>query len=91
MSVQEVVVYISDNSLQCEKLINEFNKWEIHYKTKNVTENRAYLEQLQERGIFGTPVTFVDEDVILGFQINRIKHKLGMLDHYQSYRSFNKT
>ncbi|QKY71197.1 glutaredoxin family protein [Lentibacillus sp. CBA3610] len=90
MSEQEVVVYISENSMQCEKLLEKLNQWDINFKKRNVTQNREYLDELQEEGIFGTPATFVDEKVVLGTQVNKIKYALGMMDSYQSHNSFGK-
>ncbi|MFD1361997.1 glutaredoxin family protein [Lentibacillus salinarum] len=90
MSEQEVIVYISENSSHCHNLVNKLYESDIDYKTKNVTEYPEYLEQLHEWGIFGTPATFVNDQAILGNQLNKIKSKLGMLDRYQSYRFFDK-
>ncbi|HLR62952.1 MAG TPA: glutaredoxin domain-containing protein [Lentibacillus sp.] len=90
MNEQEVIVYTSENSLQCEKLLDQLNQWDIDYKQRNVTEHKEYLDDLQEEGIFGTPATFVDEKVVLGAQVNKIKHALGMSEHYHSYTSFNR-
>lgn len=84
MNNQEVIVYTSEKSLQCEKLLGKLKQWDINYKQRNVTVNREYLEELQEEGIYGTPATFVNETVVLGTQINKIKHALGMMDYYQS-------
>ncbi|HLS07807.1 glutaredoxin family protein [Lentibacillus sp.] len=90
MNEQEVIVYISENSSQCENLLEQLNQMDIHYKKRNVTEHRKYLVELQEEGIFGTPATFVDEKVVLGAQVNKIKHALGMSDQYHSYTSFKR-
>ncbi|WP_010529396.1 glutaredoxin family protein [Lentibacillus jeotgali] len=90
MNEQEVIVYTSENSSQCEKLLNQLNQWKIDYKERNVTEHKEYLGDLQEEGIFGTPATFVDEKVVLGAQFNKIKHVLGMSDQYHSYTSFKR-
>ncbi|ALX49155.1 glutaredoxin family protein [Lentibacillus amyloliquefaciens] len=90
MSDQEVIVYTSENSEQCQSLLGKLNQWDIDYKQRNVTENREYLNELQEEGIYGTPATFVNKKVVLGNQVNKIKHALGMMDNYQSYSSFSK-
>ncbi|TMN22554.1 glutaredoxin family protein [Lentibacillus cibarius] len=81
---QRVVVYINDNSPDCKKLLNELNYWQIGYETRNVSKNRRYMEYLQENGIFGTPATIVNDQMILGSQINKIKRELGMM-RQQSY------
>ncbi|GAB4075060.1 hypothetical protein GCM10028778_25630 [Barrientosiimonas marina] len=89
MQQQEVVVYISSNSPRCSKLVDDLSEAAIVYQAKNVTDHPEYLDQLHEQGVFGTPVTYVDDDPVLGMQINKIKHKLGIADHYQSHRHFD--
>ncbi|PAV30699.1 NrdH-redoxin [Virgibacillus profundi] len=80
MSERSVIIYISESNSQCKKLIDQMDKWEIPYKTKNVTENNKYMKDLQQQGIFGTPATFIEseQDPILGFQKNKIKYALGI-------------
>ncbi|TRM11355.1 glutaredoxin family protein [Lentibacillus cibarius] len=88
MIAQRVVVYINDNSPYCEKLLNELDYWQINYETRNVSKNRKYMEYLQDNGIFGTPATIVNDQMILGSQINKIKKELGMMQQ-QSYRNLS--
>lgn len=78
MKEKNVVVYISDNSSHCEKLLKQLDKWDISYETKNVTENRSYMKELQKKGIYGTPATFIEDrsNAILGCQENKIKEAL---------------
>ncbi|GGJ90786.1 hypothetical protein GCM10007063_11780 [Lentibacillus kapialis] len=90
MGDHEVIVYTSENSSQCEKLLDQLSQWDINYKQCNVTEYKEYLNELQEAGIYGTPATFVDERVVLGTQLNKIKQALGIADQYQSYMSFDR-
>ncbi|OZU89181.1 hypothetical protein CIL03_09240 [Virgibacillus indicus] len=80
MSGKNVVVYISENNSQCKKLMNEMDKWDISYDTKNVTQNTEYMKELQDQGIYGTPATFIEDtrEVILGFQKSKIKYALGI-------------
>lgn len=84
MDNKEVVIYVSDNSLPCKKLVTHLDKWNVSYKEKNVTNNRAYMKDLQEQGIFGTPATFIEDQeyAILGFQEKNINHALGIGDDF---------
>ncbi|WP_174615738.1 glutaredoxin family protein [Virgibacillus ihumii] len=77
MNEKNVIVYVSDDCSQCDKLLEHLNKLNVNYQTKNVTENHKYMEQLQEKGVFGTPVTFVDNQMILGLQKNKMNRMLG--------------
>ncbi|SDR06062.1 Glutaredoxin [Virgibacillus subterraneus] len=87
MNDKEVIVYISNDCLNCEKLLSQLKQWKIKYTTRNVTENQEYIKQLHERDVFGTPTTLVDDQVICGFQINKIKYLLGMSNNHQPYFS----
>src|SRR5699024_2008861 len=68
MGSKRVLVYINNNRSHRLKLLDQLDKWNIDYRTKNVAENPEYLEELQGEGIYGTPVTFIDGSPILGFQ-----------------------
>lgn len=91
MSDQEVVIYVSDNSLPCKQLLNHMDKWNISYRVKNVNKNSEYMRDLQEQGIYGTPATFIksQKHVILGFQEKKINHALGIGDYFSNYQSYN--
>ncbi|WP_139343278.1 glutaredoxin family protein [Virgibacillus siamensis] len=76
MSEKNVIVYVSDDCSQCDKLLAHLNKLNVHFETKNVTKYHEYMEQLQEIGVFGTPATFVNNHMILGMQTNKINRML---------------
>ncbi|WP_099156485.1 NrdH-redoxin [Virgibacillus ndiopensis] len=76
MSKKEVLIYIGGNSKRNKKLLEQLDDWEIDYKKKNVIENPKFMKELQDKGIFATPATFIDGDPILGLQLNKIKHAL---------------
>ncbi|MEW9677265.1 glutaredoxin domain-containing protein [Lentibacillus sp. L22] len=77
MSTKHVMVYIN-NSNKRSKLLDQLDEWKIDYQTRNVTEHPEYLKELQEKGIYGTPVTFINGDPILGFQKEKMKDRLGL-------------
>ncbi|GAA0610603.1 hypothetical protein GCM10009001_29870 [Virgibacillus siamensis] len=76
MNERNVIVYVSDDCSQCDKLLAHLNTLNVNFQTKNVSENHEYMEQLQEKGVFGTPVTFVDDQMVLGLQKNKINRIL---------------
>lgn len=69
------MVYINNH---CTRLLDQLDEWNIDYKTKNVVEDPQYLKELQDEGFYGTPVTFINDNAILGYQKNKIKQKLGI-------------
>lgn len=74
MTDKEVVVYISEGSSKCDQLLAELDQQNIFYTTKNVTKHKRYMKELQSKGVFGTPATFIDDEdsPILGLQKNKI-------------------
>lgn len=89
MKQPKVLVYISNDSKECEKVIRFLQEWDITYQIKNVNEQRGNMKELQKLGIYGTPAIFVDgeKEPILGFQKNKLKYKLGLIDKSISYYS----
>lgn len=75
---RNVTVYVNDEDADCRRLVEQLDDWEVNYDTKNVTADPKNLEQLQEHGIFATPATFIDENIVLGFQKDKLKHTLGL-------------
>ena len=80
MNNQNVVIYISDNSTFCNKVINLMEEHDVSYKVKNVSQNKEYMRELQRDGIYGTPALFIDGEKrsILGYQKNRILKALNI-------------
>ncbi|SIT08298.1 Glutaredoxin [Virgibacillus pantothenticus] len=89
MKEPKVLVYISNNSKECENVIQFLQEWHITYQTKNVNEQRANMKELQNLGIYGTPAIFVEgeKEPILGFQKNKLKYYLGLADKSMTYYS----
>ena len=85
MNKHNVVIYTSDNCTEGKKVIENMEKWEIGYTIKNISDNKEYLTELQNRGVFGTPATFVDDYPVLGYQENKLKNILDLSDSETSY------
>lgn len=79
----EVIVYTSRNCDDCEKVIGKLNEWEIKYEERNVSENREYFKELQGNNVYGTPAIFINGEKILGYQIRKMKQKLGIKEKPQ--------
>lgn len=92
MTMSKVVVYVSEVNEPSKKVIELLDDYKITYEMKNVTKNKTYLQDLQSKGIYGTPATEIDGDIVLGFQKNKLKYALGVDDvsHYSSlFDGFN--
>ncbi|MFD1038378.1 glutaredoxin family protein [Virgibacillus byunsanensis] len=76
MSEKNVIIYVSNNCLEGERLLKQLDVWNVSYTKKNVSNNKEYMVELQEKGVFGTPATFIGDQTVLGFQINKLKRIL---------------
>ncbi|RDW15077.1 glutaredoxin family protein [Oceanobacillus chungangensis] len=74
MSNKNVIIYISEDNPHCSQVLKLMDTLEVRYKTKNVTKDGQYLQELQSKGIFGTPATFIEDRKypILGFQKEKL-------------------
>ncbi|MCZ0702695.1 arsenate reductase-like glutaredoxin family protein [Natronobacillus azotifigens] len=82
MKAKEIIVYVSNDCQESRKIMNFLEQLDVMYEKRNISENKAYLTELQRRNIYSTPVVIIDENIILGFQKNKITNLLhyGMLD-----------
>lgn len=85
MTKHHVLIYTSSNSPECDRLVESLKAWGVEYTEKNVSVNSEYLKEIQRKGIFGTPVTFIDENHILGYQEIKLKFELGISNNQGSY------
>ncbi|TCT20375.1 ribonucleoside-diphosphate reductase class Ib glutaredoxin subunit [Melghiribacillus thermohalophilus] len=72
MDERKAVVYTSENCAQSRKVIQFLEHYQISYVEKNVTGNEKYLKELQDQSIYGTPVVYVNQVYIQGYQKNRL-------------------
>jgi glutaredoxin len=77
MEDKGVMVYVSNNCLESNKLLNLLDDLAVTYDRKNISENRAYLRELQQDNIYATPVAVINRKKILGFRKNKIMKLLG--------------
>lgn len=87
MNSEEVVLYVSDNSPKCQKVLELVKDYNVSYKIKNVTQNSDYLKEIQRSGIYSTPAMFVpgEKESIQGYQKDTIQRALNNLS--QKHRS----
>ncbi|SDK30834.1 glutaredoxin family protein [Sediminibacillus albus] len=78
MTKQNVVVYVSEDCSQCDKVLSHLENWEVEYTEKNISQNKQFIQELQHQKVYGTPAVFVDDLKILGFQKNKLKQALGI-------------
>lgn len=50
----------------------------IEFQERDVSQEEAALEELQKRGLMTTPVTLIDDDVVVGFDRAKLGRLLGI-------------
>ncbi len=73
-----VIIYSSTGCPRCLQVKEQLQEWGIAYEERNITDNLTYFEELQQRKIFGTPATFINNKPILGFQPDKLIKALGI-------------
>jgi thioredoxin reductase (NADPH) len=78
MSSFEVIVYSSTGCPYCEKVKNQLTEWGIEYEVRNVSIHKEFFDELRTKKVFGTPATYVNGKLILGYQEKKFKKAFGM-------------
>ena len=74
----EVILYSSTGCPYCEKVKDQLAEWGIQYEERNVSLHKQYFDELRAKKVFGTPATYVNGRLILGFQEKKFKKAFGM-------------
>lgn len=78
MEKLEVIVYSSSGCPYCEKVKEFLKSVGVEYEERNVSTVKEYFDQLKEKKVFGTPATYVNGKLILGFQEKKFRKALGL-------------
>lgn len=73
MVERKITVYTSDECHESDKILQFLNELSVDYEEKNISQNRAYLKELQSRNIYSAPALFIKDKAVLGFQKEKIK------------------
>lgn len=74
MDEKGIVVYVSDDCKESQRVINLLDRLAVPYQTKNISRTRTYLLELQGMGVYSTPAVIINEtDKVLGYQAYKIK------------------
>jgi glutaredoxin len=50
----------------------------VAFTDRDITRDEAALTELEKLGVMTTPVTVVDGQVVVGYDVNRLKSLLGL-------------
>lgn len=74
---KEIIVYSQTVCKWCPVVKNFINDKGFTYEERNVTENEEYMKELKAKGYESVPVTFIDEEPVIGFDVAKLNQLLG--------------
>lgn len=74
--MKNVVIYTSNTCGYCHLAKDYLNENNIEYTEKNVSSDPQARKELMNQGFMGVPVIFVDEEVVQGFDKDRLEELL---------------
>jgi len=80
MAKPEIIVYSSTGCPYCEKVKLALTEWGFEYEERNASIHKEYFDQLKERKVFGTPATYIDGKLVLGYQEKKFFKLLGLTE-----------
>jgi glutaredoxin 3 len=62
----------------CDKTKEFLSQKGVAFENRDVSQDEAALGELQKRGVMTTPVTFVDDEIVIGFDRAKLTKLLGL-------------
>ncbi len=73
----KVIVYSSEHCPWCDKVKDFLTEHNVEFEAKDVgNDASAREEMLKKTGQMGVPVTDIDGEVVVGFNVPLLKHHL---------------
>lgn len=76
--MKKITIYTSDNCQFCHMAKDWFKEHNLEFEEKNISSDKDSMLELRKQGYAGVPVIFVDDEVILGFNQEKLEKALGM-------------
>ena len=74
--MKTVEIYTSDTCIQCVKAKEFLKASNVEYTEHNISKNSEARKNLIRMGYMSIPVTIINEQHVLGFDLNRMKELL---------------
>ena len=78
MSKPKVIVYSQPGWHFCNLEKAWLSKQGIEFEDRNITEDPGAMDELQELGYYSTPVTFIGDEAVVGFNVSKLTELLGL-------------
>ncbi|MGM0378822.1 MAG: glutaredoxin family protein [Bacillota bacterium] len=72
----EVVVYSSDTCSYCKMVKEYLNDKGVDFEEKNISQDNEARKELIDAGFMGVPVVYIDDEVIQGFDKDKLEELL---------------
>lgn len=74
----KVIVYMADWCPWCHRVMEFLKEHDVEFEARNVEERQYAQESMEKSGQTGIPVTLVDGEVVVGYDVDRLKELLGL-------------
>ena len=72
----EVVVYSSDTCSYCKMVKEYLNDKGVDFEERNISQDNEARKELIDAGFMGVPVVYIDDEVIQGFDKDKLEELL---------------
>ena len=72
----KIDIYSSNTCQYCVAVKDFFNSHNLDFTEKNISENSEFRKELIKKHIMGVPYVVIDNESVLGFDIEKIKEIL---------------
>jgi glutaredoxin len=62
----------------CQRVKEFFHEHGVAYRDRDITKDEAAIAELEQLGLMTTPVTVVDGETIVGYNLPRLTAVLGL-------------
>jgi glutaredoxin-like protein NrdH len=66
MKMAEVIVYSTNDCVECSFVKQMLDQHGINYEVRNIMEDKAYRQEVEDLGILGVPVTVYNGEAVKG-------------------------
>ncbi|MBN2899667.1 MAG: glutaredoxin family protein [Clostridia bacterium] len=73
---KKVVIFTSDTCGYCHMAMDYLNELNVSFEERNVSKDTSARKELMSKGFMGVPVIYVDDEIIQGFDKNRLDELL---------------
>lgn len=73
---KRIVVFTSDTCGYCHMVKDYLNENDITFEERNVSSDKEARKELMSKGFMGVPVIYIDDEIIQGFDKNKLDELL---------------